>query len=102
MNKTLPTLLALALPFAATADDELRRESCLLGQETATLYYELLQKRPELAKKIHSETNTKIDRRAYYWASVYFEHGKSYEELAERYLYVCMRTGPVRIPAPQL
>ncbi len=97
--------LLLGLAFASAAfskDDPLRREACLLGQETATLYYELLQKRPELAEQIRAETNTRIDRRAYYWATVYVEKGKSYEELAETYLAVCMKTGPVRIPPPQL
>ena len=101
MRMTL--LLGLAFAGAAySSDDPLRREACLLGQETATLYYELLQKRPELAKEIHAETGTRIDRRAYYWAAMYVEHGKSYEELADTYLAVCMKTGPVRIPPPQL
>ena len=101
MRMTL--LLGLAFASAAfSSDDPLRREACLLGQETATLYYELLQKRPDMAKEIHQETNTRIDRRAYYWATVYVEKGLSYDELAETYLYVCMKTGPVRIPPPQI
>ncbi|MEM9334571.1 MAG: hypothetical protein AAGA33_06945 [Pseudomonadota bacterium] len=95
-------LLALWLPGLLLAEADMRRESCLLGQDTATLYYELLTKRPEKADEIRAQVATRIDRRAYYWAMVYVEHGKSYEELEDTYMMVCMKTGPLRIPAPQI
>ncbi|MEM6512322.1 MAG: hypothetical protein AAF660_04870 [Pseudomonadota bacterium] len=82
--------------------DDFRRESCLLGQETATLYYELLLKQPEMATRIRSEVRTRIDRRAYYWALVYIENSLSSEKLEDTYMMVCMKTGPSDMPAPQI
>ncbi len=97
------SLLFLFLVSAdAFAEDPLRHETCLLGQETAALYFELMLKKPEEAATIRESVNTAIARRAYYWASVYVEKDRTLEELTETYLKVCMRTGAFRIPAPQI
>lgn len=100
--KILITALFATIPVARAADDPLRYESCLLGQETAMLFYEMLSSEPDRAERILEGVDTRIGRRAFYWAMVYVEQGRSLDELSRTYLDVCMRTGPVKIPAPQL
>ena len=98
----LPPLILFLIGTPSLADDPLRRETCLLGQETAALYYELLNKQPDQAETMLQSVNTAIARRAYYWAMVYVEKERTLDELTDTYLSVCMRTGAFKIPAPQI
>jgi len=97
---TALSLVGLTSPV--TADDSLRHETCLLGQETATLFFELLHSEPGSAQRILEDMDTRIARRAFYWAESYVEGNATLEQLSKDYLQVCLRTGASSIPAPRL
>lgn len=96
-------LITLALLLAATpvpAADSDREDNCLLGQETAALFYTLLQTDPDRAERLLRKVDTRISKHAHYWAKTYLDGDQDLHTLITDYLKVCLRTGPARMPTP--
>lgn len=101
---TKTTLLALSLLLIASpqsAADGDREDNCLLGQETAALFYTLLQTDPDRAELLLRKVDTRISKHAHYWAKTYLDGEQDLHTLVTDYLDVCLRSGPARMPTPQ-
>lgn len=95
----IPLLLVFtAVPVVAADGD--REDNCLLGQETAALFYTLLQTDPDRAERLLRTVDTRISRHAHYWAKTYLDDNQDLHTLVTDYLNACLRTGPARMPVP--
>ena len=92
-------LPVIAVPVAAANSD--REDNCLLGQETAALFYTLLQTDPDRAERLLRKVDTRISKHAHYWAKTYLDDEQDLHTLVTDYLDVCLRTGPARMPVPK-
>lgn len=99
INRLAIMLLVIASPPSAADGD--REENCLLGQETAALFYTLLQTDPDRAERLLRQVDTRISKHAHYWAKTYLDGGQDLHSLVTDYLDICLRTGPARMPIPQ-
>ncbi len=88
--------------FAAPASGSEREENCLLGQETAALFYTMLQADPDQAERVLRRVDTRIAKHAHYWAKSYLEKDQDLHTLVTDYLTICLRTGPGRMPVPPI
>ncbi|MDJ0759671.1 MAG: hypothetical protein QNJ19_09735 [Woeseiaceae bacterium] len=95
-------LILMIVPVAASASGSEREENCLLGQETAALFYTMLQTDPDQAARVLRKVDTRIAKHAHYWAKSYLDKDQDLHTLVSDYLTVCLRTGPGRMPVPPI
>ncbi len=95
-------LIVMTSPVVASASKSEREENCLLGQETAALFYTMLQTDPDQAARVLRRVDTRIAKHAHYWAKSYLDKEQDLHTLVTDYLTVCLRTGPGRMPLPPI
>ena len=102
IKKYMTAFLLMTLPVAASASGPEREENCLLGQETAALFYTMLQTDPDQAERVLRRVDTRIAKHAHYWAESYLDKDEDLHTLVTDYLTICLRTGPGRMPVPPI
>ncbi|MDJ0918224.1 MAG: hypothetical protein QNJ05_10695 [Woeseiaceae bacterium] len=101
-RKLIAALILTVFPMAASASEPEREENCLLGQETAALFYTMLQTDPDQAERVLRRVDTRIAKHAHYWAKSYLDKNQDLHTLVTDYLTLCLRTGPARMPLPPI